>query len=146
MKRIRLQITNRSVDRCHRPLSILLSFFFFMLILFTNRRRCTGNYALAYGTFWWRFWSCICYFLVFLHPIMLFLGGVNFKKCFQQAITLLYSRFRRSQQCCVQRMCVQQYVCLYAKYSTLCVHTAVRPRNIPRNINRMTAGLFLFNV
>ena len=66
----------------------------------------------------------------------LFLGS-NFKKCFQQAITLLYGRFRRSQQCCVQGMCVQQYVCVYAKY-TICVHTAVRPRNIPRNIKRMT--------
>ena len=52
---------------------------------------------------------------------MLFFGGLNFKKCFQQAITLLDGRFRRSQQCCIQRMCVQQHVCVHAKY-TLCVH------------------------
>ena len=32
-----------------RPLSILL-FFFFHAFFFTNRRRCTGNYALAYST------------------------------------------------------------------------------------------------
>ena len=76
-------------------------------------------------------------FLCFFIQLCSFGGGSNFKKCFQQAITLLYGRFRRSQQCCVQRMCVQQYVCVYAKY-TLCVHTAVRPRNILRNINRMT--------
>ena len=78
-------------------------------------------------------------FLCFCIQLCFFFQGSNFKKCFQQAITLLYGRFRRSQQCCVQRMCVQQYVCVYAKY-TLCVHTAVRPRNIPRNINRMTTG------
>ena len=83
---------------------------------------------------------------MFLHPILCsFLGGSNFKKCFQQSTTLLYGRFRRSQQCCVQRMCVQQYVCVYAKI-TLCVHTAVRPRNIPRNINRMMTGCLKKNL
>ena len=77
----------------------------------------------AYAIFW-----CFCI------QLCSFGGGSNFKKCFQQAIiTLLYGRFRRSQQCYVQRMCVQQYVCVYARY-TLCVHTAVRPRNIPTNI------------
>ena len=62
----------------------------------------------AYAIFW-----CFCI------QLCSFWGGSNFKKCFQQAITLLYGRFRRPQQCCVQRMCVQQYVCVYAKY-TLC--------------------------
>ena len=79
----------------------------------------------AYAIFW-----CFCI------QLCSFFEGSNFKKCFPQAITLLYGRFQRSQQCCVQRMCVQQYACVYAKY-TLCVHTAVRPRNIPRNINRV---------
>ena len=78
-------------------------------------------------------------FLCFCIQLCSFLGGSNFKKCFQQVITLLYGRFRRSQQYYVQRMCVQLYVCVYAKYP-LCVHTAVRPRNIPRNINRMMTG------
>ena len=62
------------------------------------------------------------YFLVFLHPIMLFFGGVQLQKCFQQAITLLYGRFRRSQQCCVQRMCVCMHVCMVITYSRVWIN------------------------
>ena len=54
-----------------------------------------GNaFGPAYANFW-----CFCI------QLCSFLGGSNFIKCFQQAIALLYGRFRRSQQCCVQRMC-----------------------------------------
>ena len=107
----------------------------------------------AFGPAYYAIFWCFC-----IQLLCSFGGGSNFKKCFQQAITLLYGRFRRSQQCCVQHMCVQQYVCVYAKY-TLCVHIiavcvvcvffpsildikfvgrtsrghTVRPRNIPRN-------------
>ena len=56
-----------------------------------------------------------------------------YSKLFQYKIPNRFERFYIKQRMCAQ----QQYVCVYAKY-TLCVHTAVRPRNIPRNINRMT--------
>ena len=77
----------------------------------------------AYAIFW-----CFCI------QLCSFWGGSNYKKCFQQAITLLYGRFRRSQQCCfVFNACVysSMYACmqsihsLCAYSSTLCVHTAV---------------------
>ena len=123
-----------------RPLSILLFFFFSMLFFFTNRRRCMLWHVLLFGG---AFGPAYAIFWCFRIQLCSFWGGSNFKKCFQQAITLLYGRFRRSQQCCVQRMCVQQYVCVYAKY-TLCVHTAVRPRNIPRNI--MHYSCFMCNI
>ena len=57
----------------------------------------------AFGPAYTIFW-CVCI------QLCSFCGGSNLKKCVQQAITLLYGRFRRSQQCCVQRM----YVCMYA--------------------------------
>ena len=55
-------------------------------------------------------------FLCFCIQLCFFGGGSNFKKCFQEAVTLLYGRFRRSQQCCVQRMCVCMYVCMYGHH------------------------------
>ena len=63
----------------------------------------------AYAIFW-----CFC---IQLCP---FLGGQTSKMFSTGNYATIYGRFRRSQQCCVQRMCVQQYVCVYAKH-TLCV-------------------------
>ena len=91
-----------------RPLSILL-FFFFSCSLFLRIAGVAQAIMLwhmllfgdAFGPAYAIFW-CFCI------QLCSFWGGSNFKQCFQQAITLLYGRFRRSQQCCVQRMCVQQ--------------------------------------
>ena len=79
-------------------------------------------------------------FGVFASNYALFFGGQTSKNAFNRQLRyFIVVSGVHSSQCCVQRiMCVQQYVlCVYAKY-TLCVHTAVLPRNIPRNINRMT--------
>ena len=102
-----------------RPLSILLFFFFFPCLFFLRIAGVAQAIMLwhmllfgdAFGPAYAIFW-CFCI------QLCSFLGGSNFKKCFQQAITLLYGRFRRSQQCCAQRMCVQQYVCVN---NVLCV-------------------------
>ena len=44
---------------------------------------------------------------------MLFFGGVKLQKMLSTGDYATLWPFRRSQQCCVQRMCVQQYVCVY---------------------------------
>ena len=131
---------------CFLGLHPFCIFFFFMHFFFyesqaLHRQLCSGIcyflvtllvlhmlfFGDAFGPAYYTIFWCFCI------QLCSFLGGSNFGKCFQQATTLLFGRFRRSQQRCVQRMFVQQYVCVYAKY-TLCVHTAVRPRNILRNI------------
>ena len=89
----------------------------------------------------------ICYFLVFLHPIMLFWGGVKLQKMLSTGnYATLWSFPAFTAVLVVFNACVYSrmyYVCVYAKY-TLCVHTAVRPRNMPRNINRMIIDWMLF--
>ena len=112
-------------------LSILFFFFFSCLFFYESRalhrQLCSG----------------ICYFLVTLLVLhMLFFGvfASNYYTLLGGGQTSAYAFNRQlryfmvvsgvhSSVCCVQRMCVQQYECVYAKY-TLCVHTAVRPRNI----------------
>ena len=133
-----------------KPLSIFFFHLFFLRIAGVAQAIMLWHMLLfgdAFGPAYAIFW-CFCILLFFWG------GGVKLQKMISTGnYAIIYGRFRRSQQCCVQRMCVQQYVCVYAKYTlcgyssttqkhkphyTLCVDTAVRPRNIPRNINRMT--------
>ena len=100
-----------------RPLSILLFFFFscfFFLRIAGVAQAIMLWHMLLFGDAFGPAYAIFCFFCI---QLCSFFRGSNLKKCFQQAITLLYGRFRRS-QCCVQRMCVQQmYACMQSTFS-----------------------------